>query len=89
MSGGSGGNVCHRLVCRCHSLSKARPGVVIVGGPALSPLKTGGAGGTYMCKRWVCVRMCVRSAAYVCAHLRRCVCVCVCVCVAHGTSHRK
>ena len=74
MSGGSGGNVCHRLVCRCHSLSKARPGVVVVGGPALPTLKAGGAGGTYislyMCKRWVCVR------THVCAQCSTCVCVC-------------
>ena len=87
MSGGSGGNVCHRLVCRCHSLSKAQPGVVVVGGPALPTLKAGGAGGTYislyMCVSagCVCMRMCVRSAARVCAYAHWYVCVCVCVCV--------
>ena len=81
MSGSSGGNVCHRLVCQCHSLSKALPGMVVVGGPALSPLKKGGVQGVhiyiYICKHWVFVRMYVHSAAFVCVHAQRCVCVCV------------
>ena len=39
--------------------------------------------------RWVCVRMCVRSAAYMCAHAHGGVCVCVCVCVSHGPNRRR